>query len=88
MEMFKNEKEMLKELDDFIYKAKSLQGSFLRDELISRIKDFLKSQDMNGDQHDFVDISCQDIISVCPDCGSKIIDTDYGKQCWNCLLYV
>ena len=29
MKQFENEKEMLKELDDFMYKAKSLQGSFL-----------------------------------------------------------
>ena len=57
MEMFKNEKEMLKELDDFMYRAKSLRGSFLRDELISKIKEFLEQQGLDGNQHDFVDFN-------------------------------
>jgi len=57
MKQFENEKEMLKELDDFMYKAKSLQGSFLRDELISRIKEFLNQQDLDDNQHDFVDFN-------------------------------
>jgi len=57
MEMFKNEKEMLKELDDFMYSAKSLRGSFLRDELISKIKEFLEQQGLDGNQHDFVNFN-------------------------------
>jgi len=57
MKQFENEKEMLKELDDFMYKAKSLQGSFLRDELISRIKEFLNQQGLDDNQHDFVDFN-------------------------------
>jgi hypothetical protein len=57
MEMFKNEKEMLKELDDFMYKAKSLRGSFLRDELINKIKGFLEAQGLDGNPHDFVDFN-------------------------------
>ena len=57
MKQFENEKEMLKELDDFMYKSKSLRGSFLRDELISKIKEFLNQQGLDGNQHDFVDFN-------------------------------
>jgi len=57
MKQFENEKEMLKELDDFMYKAKSLRGSFLRDELINKIKEFLEAQGLDGNQHDFVDFN-------------------------------
>lgn len=57
MKQFENEKEMLRELDDFMYKAKSLRGSFLRDELINKIKEFLESQGLDGNQHDFVDFN-------------------------------
>ena len=45
--MFNNEVEMLKEAD-FMHKSESLRGSFLRDELISRIKEFLKSQGLDS----------------------------------------
>jgi len=57
MKQFENEKEMLKELDDFMYKSKSLRGSFLRDELIRKIKEFLNQQGLGGNQHDFVDFN-------------------------------
>lgn len=62
MKQFESDKEMLKELDDFIYKSKSLQGSFLRDELMYNISVFLKEHELNKNQHDFVDHGTKDKI--------------------------
>ena len=54
MKMFKNESEMLIELDHFIYKMKSLYDSKLREKLLFKINEFLSENDLDEDQHDYV----------------------------------
>ncbi|MDH4127152.1 MAG: hypothetical protein OEV44_00250 [Spirochaetota bacterium] len=53
MNQFKNDSEMLKELDDFMYKCKGF-NSKLRESLINKIGEFLKQNKLDSDQHNFV----------------------------------
>ena len=53
MEQFKTEKEMFIELDNFIYKSKGVKSE-LRNNLISKINEFLRENKLDTDTHDFV----------------------------------
>jgi hypothetical protein len=55
MHSFRDEKEMFVELDNFIYKSKSIQTE-LRNELINSINKFLSEKKLNKDTHNFVDL--------------------------------
>jgi hypothetical protein len=58
---FRIEKEMLIELDSFVYKTKSLQNSELRNKLILKINEFLHENKLDGDKHNFVDFNSKTI---------------------------
>jgi len=52
--MFNTEKEMLQALDEFIYKLKGLPKSKLRNELITKINEFLSDNKLDTDKDVFV----------------------------------
>lgn len=54
--MFKTEKEMFIELDNFIFKSKGIQTE-LRTKLIAKINEFLKENKLDTDRHNFVDFN-------------------------------
>jgi hypothetical protein len=56
MRQFKDEKEMFVELDNFVYKSKSIKTE-LRNELINIINKFLSEKKLNKDTHNFVDLN-------------------------------
>jgi hypothetical protein len=55
---FNSELEMLKELDNFIYKCKgkNIITSSLRQNLLNHINEFLDENKLNSDLHDFIDL--------------------------------
>ena len=55
MDLFNTEREMLIELDNFIFKCKGLHTKN-RNRLIYYINEFLKENNLIGDQHSFVNI--------------------------------
>ena len=55
MKMFKTDKEMLIELDNFIYKSKGVKSK-LRNKLILAINEFLEENKLS-DVHNFVNIN-------------------------------
>lgn len=56
--MFTHEQEMLVALDDFLYKCKGVPSSQLRNQLISKVNQFLHENKLDTDQHNFVTLSC------------------------------
>lgn len=55
MDQFKNEEEMLRELDDFLYKSKGIINNPLRIRLVQKINDFLFENNLFDTKgHDFV----------------------------------
>jgi hypothetical protein len=55
MDMFKNDVELFKNLDDFIYKSKGYHSD-LRDKLMKYIYQFLKENTLDTDKDNFVDM--------------------------------
>jgi len=51
-----SEYELFKDLATFIYKSKNIKGD-LRDRLVASINKFLHEEELDTDQHDFVDFS-------------------------------
>lgn len=56
MPTFINQKMMFAALDDFIYKSKGVKGE-LRDKLIKSINEFISENELDSDQHNFIDIT-------------------------------
>jgi hypothetical protein len=53
VDLFRTDIEMLVALDDFYFKSKGL-NSTLRNEIIQKIDEFLENNDLDTDQHNFV----------------------------------